>query len=136
MVELHVEALDEFCGKRLDGRIARLCVGVADSAHRLVFAARELVEMAANTRLVSAKFAHYRAAGSGMARIAGELFVLRNFMRERLEGRRGRSLRNRIGRVGGCQRHGDPLALLEATCRKQRQGRNDEHGLDRIFEFQ
>src|SRR2546423_1267489 len=43
VVELHIEALDKFRRERLYRRVARLCIGVADSTHCLVFTARELV---------------------------------------------------------------------------------------------
>jgi len=48
VVELHIESLDKICRERLDRRFARLGVRVANRTHRLVLAARELIEMTAD----------------------------------------------------------------------------------------
>src|SRR2546423_2895071 len=98
VVELHIKALDEFRWERFDRRVARLCVGVADGAHCLVFAAGKLVEMTANTRLVAAEFTRQGAALAVVASVAGKLLVLGDLVRKSLECLCRRSLRHRIGR--------------------------------------
>jgi len=85
---------------------------------------------------VSAELARNAAAGAGVTRVAGKLLVLGDLMRERFEGCCSGPRRDRIRCVGGGQRHGDALALLETARRKYQQGRDDEHGLDRTFEIQ
>ena len=100
MVEPHIKTLYELCRECLHGRIAALCVGVANGTHRLFVAVRELIQMAADTRFVTAKLAHDGFAGTRMAGVARELLVLRYLMREILKIPCRRSLRNWIWRVG------------------------------------
>ena len=78
VIEAHIEALDESRGERLDRRIIGIHLGVADGAHRafVVFPGDELVQMAADARLVAAELALDRLALAPMACVAGKLLVL------------------------------------------------------------
>jgi hypothetical protein len=119
VVELHIKAFPEFCRELSRRWPHRLKVFVADRTHGTLRVCK-LVQMTADARIVTGKFHLQRAAFALMARVAFELFVFGNLMRESLESR-VRYLRRRWnGGFGGRDRRINALRFLKTACREDR----------------
>ena len=126
VVELHVEALDERRRESLDlMRIARHVL-VADSTHRLRFAARELAQMATDARFMAGIIHLKRLTLPVMTRRAVELLMLGNCMREVLKCFVVGTRRHRLGSLRRSYGRRRAFLLLQAACRKQRDRTHDE----------
>ena len=85
MHKLHVETFFEFRREFAQGWLRGFHIVVADSAHRLLLGISELADVAAYTRIVTRKLEIETRAFAAVARIAFELRVFGNGVREILE---------------------------------------------------
>ena len=135
VVEFDVEALTKAGGEIFYRRRFRLQVAVADRAHYLVALhqrfVRELIQMAADARLMPGEL---QVEGTPLALMAGgafELFVLGDPVRKGFKRLVRCFSRDRFGRFGGSQRRRRFRRLIQAT-RDETRDRDDD---EREFEY-
>jgi hypothetical protein len=98
---------------------------VADRAHRLLIWIRELTDVTSDTRIVSGEIELKRLPFAAMTRIAFELFVLGDAVRELLELALRCTHRNRVGRLGCGDRYRSFIRLLDTTRHRRRESANN-----------
>ena len=126
VVKLHIEPFDKLCREGTHRRLIRIETRMADRTHRTVIVRRligyELVEVAANARIVTGVFEGLGFSVSPVTRHAVKLFVLGDLVVKGGEGRIGRFYNRRFRCLGGRQRDRHFVFLFETACAKQRQG--------------
>ena len=132
VVKFHVKALDELCGESIHRGRRGLGVLMTDRADDLVFVSK-LVEMTANARFV-AGIAHLkRAALALVARVTGELLMLRDLVRKGLKCLIRDALRYRFRRFRRGQRYIRLWLLLDAARRKDGKCAENKQGLQQLY---
>lgn len=134
VIELHIEALDEFRGERFHRWRCRVHLVVADRAHRGFFTrVRELTQVTTDAGIV-ARVLEFLVFG--LPAVTGhtvELFVLRDLVVELAEGRIRRLNDRRLRCLGGGERGRRPRLLFETTCGEDYQSREKERGLCNVL---
>ena len=137
VVELHIKPFSKLSRKGFHRRRISPQVTVTDRAHDLVFvhqcAVGELIQMTADAGIVCSELHVERTPFALVARVAFELFVLRDRVREGLECLGGRLLGQRFGCFGRGQRDRRFCRLINATRRKRDDRAENKASLEQIF---
>jgi len=133
MHELHVEPLSKLSRKLLQCRRRRIHVGVADDAHCLLPGIGELTDVTSDAGVVTGELQIARLALASVTRVALELLVLGNPVRELLECSVRRANSDRFGCFGRSDNYRSLLSLFETACRDRAQRNQNESGFEKGF---